>query len=325
MEKILITGISGQDGIFLSNLLDKKGVEILGVSRLLNKTDIEKKFKIVNLKYPNSLSIINTDLRSYKDTYKLLSEYKPNKIFNLTGPSSVYDSFLDNNIPNSILKIFDNITKSLINQKNFPTFIQASSSEMFGKQVNKSPLTEDSTFNPKSPYAISKFENHKKVKELNIKYDWNISSAILFNHDSELRPKNFLLKKIITTCIKIKNGEVNHLEVGSTDYVRDWSYAGDIAKSLKILSENQLDSSYVIGSGVGTSIRKVIEIVFEYIGVDQEDKVKINSELLRKNDPNYIVSNPNKIEREFGWKTEEKIDYWLKKLIDYEIKFQNLR
>ena len=84
----------------------------------------------------------------------------------MSGPSSVYDSYLDNNIPNSILKIFDNITKSLINQKNFPTFIQASSSEMFGKQGNKSPLTEKSTFNPNSPYAISKFKNHKKVERI---------------------------------------------------------------------------------------------------------------------------------------------------------------
>ena len=324
MDKILITGVSGQDGIFLSSLLDNKNVEILGISRSFNKKNIEKKFNIVNLNYPNSLNIVNTDLTNYKDTYNLIKEYKPNKIFNLSGPSSVYDSFLDKKIPNIISNIFDNITRSLINQKYFPTFIQASSSEMFGKQKNNNLLTEQSTFSPNSPYAISKFQNHKKVEELSIEYDWNISSAILFNHESELRPKTFLIKKIITNCIKIKKREINYLEVGSTDYVRDWSYARDIAKALKILSENKIDSSYIIGSGVGTSIKQVIKLVSEYIEVDLKDRVKINEKLLRNNDPNYIVSNPNKIESQFGWKADEKISDWLKKLIDYEIKIENL-
>jgi len=324
MEKILITGISGQDGIFLSSLLSKENVEVLGVSRTAKKELLEKKFEVVNLSYPKNLNLIDTNLINYNHTHSLLTEFRPDKIFNLSGPSSVYDSFLDDNIQKNIEEIFNNLTNSLINQNYFPTFIQASSSEMFGKQNTNNPLTELSTFNPTSPYAVGKLNNHKKIEQFRDIYEWNISSAILFNHESELRPKNYLIKKIITSCLNIKNKKVDFLEVGSTEYVRDWSYAGDIAKGLKVLSENKLDSSYVVGSGLGTSINKVIEIVFEYIGIDSKDKIKVNNKLLREDDPKIIVSNPNKIQKHFNWKAEEEISKWLKKIIDYEINFQNL-
>ena len=107
MEKILITGISGQDGVFLSSLLDKKNIKTIGVSRKSNKTFIEKKFNIVNLSYPKNLTLVNTNLNNYNETYSLLSKFKPNKIFNLSGPSSVYDSFFNDNIQESIEKILE--------------------------------------------------------------------------------------------------------------------------------------------------------------------------------------------------------------------------
>ena len=104
---------------------------------------------------------------------------------------------------------------------------------MFGKQKNNQPLTEKSFFYPNSPYAVGKFNNHSKVDEFRNKYNWNISSAILFNHESELRPKEYLIKKIIMSCLDIKENKAEFLELGSTEYVRDWSYAADVVKGLE--------------------------------------------------------------------------------------------
>jgi len=171
------------------------------------------------------------------------------------------------------------------------------------ESIDKTKLNELSEFNPKSPYAKHKFRNHQKVLELRRQFDWNIYSGIMFNHESEFRKEKYLFKKVINSALKIKNKQLQKLEVGSLDYVRDWSFAGDISEAIYKISNHGKSDSYVIGSGVENSIHDLVSIVFEYFNLDMEKKVHVNPSILRKGDSNYIVSDPSKIKNELNWET----------------------
>ena len=175
-----------------------------------------------------------------KEVLEFIQFVNPDYVYNLTGPSSVYESIKtpDESIK-KITTIFNNLTESLIKSKNFCNFFQSSSSEMFGN-TNESILNENSNFKPNSPYATAKLINHESVINLNKTYDWPIVSGIMFNHESEFRTDNYLFPKIINSAIKIYFKKDDVLEIGSLDYKRDWSYAKDIVEIViqlqKILS-----------------------------------------------------------------------------------------
>ena len=304
MKKHLITGITGQDGLFLvKKILEEEDNPIIfGISRESNGINFYKNLNSLEIKNVENIKLFNLNLNSRSDTLSFIKEYSPDTVYNLTGPSSPYESVQNPEKYKQIETIFDNLTSALIENKNFANFYQASSSEMF-ENNGKSKLSELSEFNPKSPYAKSKFRNHLKVLELRRQYNWDIFSGIMFNHESEFRKEKYLFKKVINSALKIKNKQIEKLEVGSLDYVRDWSFAGDISEAIYKISNYGKSDSYVIGSGVENSIGDLISIVFEYFNLDMDKKVHIDPTILRKGDPDYIVSNPTKIKNELSWTT----------------------
>jgi GDPmannose 4,6-dehydratase len=322
MKKILITGITGQDGIFLTNLLQKKGgYQILGVSR--NPYSIKKITK--SLQYLNNgklninnIDIVSTNLLIEDEVFSLLQDYKPDYIYNLTGPSSVYESILNPKLKIKIENIFDNLTSSLIKEKNFCNFYQASSSEMYKSSTNA--LTENSPFLPNSPYAEAKLKNHIEVLNLRQKYDWNIYSGITFNHESEFRKDNYLFMKIINSAISITKNSSSNLTIGSIDYVRDWSYSADVSEAIYNICEHGKNPTYVIGSGEGKKISDILKIVFSYFDLNWTDFTKINPEILRSGDPKSIIANPNLVRSEFGWNNQVSFEQMIEKCIRYKIK-----
>lgn len=315
MKKILITGISGQDGIFLTNYLirNNKDLKILGISRSDADKTIYKKLKYLGLKEFINIDTFNINLNDYDIVKQFISEQKPDAVYNFSGPSSVYESYIKAENKDLILNIFNNLIMSLIETNNFATFYQASSSEMFGN--NSSHLNENSNFNPNSPYAEAKLVNHLKVKELYEKYDWKIFSGIMFNHESEFRENNYLIMKIIHSARNIKKGKENNLTLGSLDYVRDWSYVKDIVNSIYAITTNGSSPDYVIGSGKGHSIKEVVAYVFNHFELDWKKYVEIDKNLLRKGDPEKIVSNPKKLQNEFNLKSEYSFTQMLDKCI----------
>ena len=316
--KILITGISGQDGIFLTKLIQKKykKFSILGTSRNFSTSNFINKIRLDNLSPSQKIKLVSVDLLNKNSINNLLSDFSPNMLFNFTGPSSVYKSLKDPGIEHDIIKIFENITQSLILNKNFCKFFQASTSEMFGLNDNSDTLNETSKFFPNSPYAKGKLSNHKKVKKYSEKYDWNIYSGIMFNHESEYRKDQYLFIKIINAAINIKAQKQNYLTVGSLDHYRDWSYAKEIVEGAFMLTDSGKSYDYVLGSGSCSSIRKVTEIIFNYFNLNYEDYVKVDSTLLRENDPSKIVSDPSKIYNDLGWQTKLKIEDFIELIID---------
>ena len=309
MENILITGITGQDGLFLTTkyLNENENYFVYGISRSNDLNLFYKRLNSLNIKSIDNLKILNIDLNSRSQVLNLLETIKPDAVYNFSGPSSVYKSLNHKEESITIKNIFDNLTGSLIKLENFCNFFQASSSEMF-ENISNNAIDENTNMVPNSPYAKGKYENHKNVLKLSKEYNWNIVSGIMFNHESEFRENDYLIKKIINSAEQISKKQKLSFQLGSVDYVRDWSFAGDIVNAAFTLLNNNAKGAYVIGSGKGSKILEIVEIVFNNFNLNWEDYLEINEDLLRKGDAKVKVSNPAKIKQEFGWETSMGFD-----------------
>jgi len=314
-QNILITGISGQDGLFLTDyLLSNKlsSFKVFGVSRQNSEVTL-RNLKTLN-KETAEVEICNTDLTNTTEVFNLINRIKPSQIYNLSGPSSVYDSLANQKyFQETINLIFDNLANSCIKQNHFPAFFQACSSEMFSIK-NTMPLNEGSTFEPRSPYASAKYEVFNKVNSLKEQFDWNIKSGIMFNHESEFRNKDYLFMQIFNSAKKIKNKEMKFLEVGSTNLVRDWSFAGDVARAIFLINQSDNKNNFIIGSGVPTSISEIVQKVFSLYDLKLENHIKINTKLLRKGDPLEIISDPSLLKSELNWTPQLSVDDLLERM-----------
>lgn len=316
MKKIIITGITGQDGIFLTKLLLEKSenYSIFGVGRNTKEKVFFDRLQTIT-KYPqdhSNLKLVNTD--NFKEVEKLILDIAPDQIYHLSGPSSVYQSIKYPKTRFTITENFDYILKSVSKINNNCRIFHASSSEMFAP--SNLPLNENSPMKGNSPYALGKLENHKKIKRISKESNLNFYSGIMFNHESEYRSNDYLIMKIILEAIKIRKGDSKSLTLGSLDYVRDWSYAEDIAEALYLVTNYGESSDYVLGSGVGTSIRYIVSFIFNYLDLDWENYLNIDKSILRKNDPEIIVSDPKKINLELNWSNKVDIERLLVKCIE---------
>tara|TARA_B000000565_G_scaffold220786_1_gene175362 strand:+ start:598 stop:1560 length:963 start_codon:yes stop_codon:yes gene_type:complete len=305
MKKVLITGITGQDGIFLTNTIinNQEDYYIHGISRNKNSNTFFEKLKSLGLNDFSRIKIDEVNLLNEADVNEYLQYVSPSFIYNLAGPSSVYKSFQNpDEVSLQINGIFDNLINSMIKNNNFPNFFQASSSEMFGDN-GKEYQDETGIFLPNSPYAASKLQVHKKIQKLRQEYDFKLVSGIMFNHESELRTKEYLIMKIINYAKNLQTVK-NSLTLGSLDYVRDWSFAGDIANCMYSLNENNINEDFVIGSGKGKKILDILEIIFSEVNKEWEEFVEIDSSLLRIGDPKVLVANPKKLFTSLNWKPE---------------------
>jgi GDPmannose 4,6-dehydratase len=316
MQKIFITGITGQDGLFLTSKLLNKKVSIYGSTRQSSTKNFYNKLAKINNLSGAEVKLINLDLLNYQTVETFLNDVKPDKIFNLTGPSSVYKSITDNQESyNQIINIFDNLTTSVLKNRLKTVIFQASSSEMFEK--NKEGIYDESSkLSASTPYAEAKIHNHLKSVELSSKYNLNIYSGIMFNHESEFRANDYLIMQVIAAAEKIACGKLNQFSIGSLDLVRDWSFAGDIVDAMIKISDNGKFNSYVIGSGQGASISYVIKLVFEYFNLDFNEFIKVDKNLNRKNNNKKIISNPTRIKNELNWQTTLSLDELIVRCIE---------
>ena len=320
-KNILITGITGQDGVFLTNKILKKdsSIKIAGFSRNKNNSSFYEKLKYLNPEIDlQRIDLLNVDQENYVELSSFISSFNPSIVYNLTGPSSVYQSLLEPSVTGkTMITNFMNLVNSLVENKNFCNFFQPSSSEMFN-QSNDLPLDESSEFNPTSSYALSKLYIYNFIDILREKYEWNFSNGILFNHESEFRTDDYLIMKIISKALEISKNPSKKLVVGSLELSRDWSYAGDIVDAMCLMVENNLNDNFVLGSGKAHTVKDIIVFVFNYLGIGWEASVDIDENLLRNGDPLKIISNPNKIKKETGWETSTSLESFLEKCIIYK-------
>ena len=311
MRRALILGVTGQDGQFLANLLLNLNYEVLGASRNLPNWRnnplglLRSEHKIV-------------DVANYLDLFRLIEAFMPDEIYNLSGESSVARSFLNptDTASSNVIGVLNllNAVKELGIQERVRIF-QASSSDMFGpSQVQ---LSENSHLSPKSPYGVSKFLAHKMCLQYRNQFGLWISSGILFNHESELRPEHFVFQKVIRSLVEISQGKREFLELGNLEIYRDWGYAGDYVEAMQKSLQSNNPRDYVIATGRLNSLRNVIEKTCELLGLSGalETYVKIDPSLMRPLDIERTWGNPKLAEELLDWKARTTFEELIEKMV----------
>lgn len=312
----IITGVSGQDGAYLASLLLKKDYTVIGFVRSSSAVDLKG---LDYLSIRNKIIIEECDLLDISQVIKLLSQYKPDEIYNLAAQSSVSLSFKQpigtfhfNTI--SVFNLLEAI--KLVNSK--IKFYQASSSEMYGK-VDNLPITENSVLHPVSPYAISKAAAHWTCIHYRESYNLFVCCGILFNHESYLRNENFFIKKIIRDSIKIKNGQLEKLFVGNIDIKRDFGYAPSYVEGMYLMMQVNKPADYILCSGHSVKLRTLIEYIFEKLSINK-NMCQVLPELYRPVDIEDIYGDSSKAKKELGWNysmsTEKMLDILLQEELE---------
>jgi GDPmannose 4,6-dehydratase len=298
----LITGVNGQDGSYLAELLLSKGYTVVGMKR---RTSSSGTSRIDHLLFNPSFYLRNCDLNDTCSINSIVSEFKPTEVYNLAAQSHVAVSF---EMPEYTTETICQGTLNLLNSVRFISpkskFYQASSSEMFGdsKDYGVNGYTENSILKPVSPYAVSKTYAHHTTQLYRDAYNLHTSSGILFNHESPRRGETFVTRKITMAVARIKKGLQKKLTLGNLDAKRDWGYAGDYVEAMWLMLQQPKGDDYVVATGKTHTVREFLEIVFDYAGLGSYEKyVEIDPKLLRPNEVPYLLGDATKARTVLGW------------------------
>ena len=297
----LITGITGQDGSYLAELLLQKEYRVIGIKRrtsVLNTANIDHLYGNPNLK------LIYGNLNDVGSMYRILSEYKPDEVYNLAAQSHVRTSF---DVPEETVDSVAMGTMRLIEAcRNIvpnTRFYQASSSEMFGDNLD--PMkNEETPMTPASPYAAAKLFGHNIIKNYRVGYGMHASSGILFNHESPRRGETFVTRKITRAAARIKLGLQDKLYLGNIDAIRDWGFAGDYVEAMWLMLQQDKPDDYVIATGEIHTVREFAEMTFDIADLDWKKYVQIDQRLFRPHEVPFLQGDASKAKRVLGWKPQ---------------------
>jgi GDPmannose 4,6-dehydratase len=335
-KKALITGISGQDGAYLTQNLLEKGYKVFGTFRRTSSVNFWRLEELGVFGHEN-LTLVEFDLTDLGNTINLLEKYQPDEIYNLAAQSFVGVSFeqpiTTANItgigPLHILEAIRIVNKEI-------KFYQASTSEMFGK-VQAIPQIESTDFYPRSPYGVAKLYAHWMTVNYRESYDIFGSSGILFNHESPLRGQEFVTRKITDSLAKIKLGLLDILELGNLDAKRDWGYAKDYVEGMRLMLQAQEPDTYVLATNRTTTIRDFVKMSAEAIGIDiafegngeneiaidtktNKTIVQINPAFYRPAEVDLLIGNPLKAKEKLGWEPETSLEQLCQLMVEADLK-----
>jgi len=318
-KKAIISGISGQDGAYLAQLLLENDYEVIGLTRKMNQTSVSG---LDYLGIQNKVTLLECDLLDIDQIKTILIHYQPTEFYNLAAQSSVYLSFKHpiDTFQFNTLSVF-NLLESIKEINPEIRFYQASSSEMYGR-VNQLPITENSVLHPLSPYAISKAAAHFTCIHYRESYNMHISCGVLFNHESYLRQDTFFVKKIIKESIKISKGEQECLYVGNIDVNRDFGYAPKYVEAMYLMLQQDYSTDYLICSGQSISLREIVNYVFKKLDIP-ETALKISKDLYRPADIEDMYGSNVKAKSNLKWNYNLTIFDTLDLLVEEELKNSN--
>ena len=316
-KRALIVGISGQDGSYLVKFLLDKQYEVYGTLRdsdLFTFTGL-KKLDIFSRVSLHSISLI--DFRSVMQT---ILQIMPDEIYNLAGQSSVGLSFLQ---PVETLESISIGTLNILEVLRFhklPTkFYNASSSECFGDTKGKA-ANEETPFMPRSPYAVAKATAHWQVANYREAYNLFACSGILFNHESPLRHKRFVTKKIIECACNIANGQKDRLVLGNVSIKRDWGWAPEFVEAMYLILQQEKPSDFVIATGKNLSLEEFVQNAFAYFNLDYKDFTNYDNQLFRPSEISESLGDPSKAKRILEWKAKYHVDDVIKMMIEHQLR-----
>lgn len=318
-KKALITGISGQDGSYLSEYLISMGYEVYGIVRRNSVVEHQRN----RISHLNNINLVYGDLNDQHSLINALKSFKPDEIYNLAAQSHVRISF---EVPQfttqvnalGVLNLLEAIREVVPDSK----FYQASSSEMFGNSVDADNFQRETTpMKPVSPYGIAKLFAFHTTKFYREAYGLKASNGILFNHESPRRGSNFVTNKVVKTAVRLSLGSLEKLELGNLDAQRDWGHSKDYVRAMHAILQYKNSEDWVVSTGETKSVRDLCEYTFSKLNLDYMNFVVQNPKFLRPNELNYLRGDSTKVRNELNWKPEYSFETLLDEMIEFWISY----
>jgi GDPmannose 4,6-dehydratase len=314
MPTALITGITGQDGSYLAELLLEKGYDVVGLHRRSSTVTFERIDHLVD-----RITLVPADLLDEGSMIRVLREYKPQEVYNLAAQSFVQTSFAQPVLTGEVTAIgVTRLLDAILLTDPSIRFYQASSSEMFGKVV-ETPQTERTPLYPRSPYGVAKVYGHWMTINYRESYDLHATSGILFNHESPRRGLEFVTRKVTFSAAAIKLGLQKTVSLGNLDARRDWGFAGDYVRAMWLMLQADTPGDYVVATGETHSVRELCEVAFDQAGLNWEDHVVVDQQFFRPAEVDLLIGNPAKAEAELGWKPEVGFSDLIRSMVDSDL------
>lgn len=318
MKRALITGITGQDGSYLAELLLEKGYEVHGLVRRVALEDARHRLSRI-LPIRHQLHLHAASLESFPSLYSAVNQIQPDELYHLAAQSFVSYSFDDSfstfrtNIDGTHY-VLESVKQAAPQCKVY----FAGSSEMFGN-APETPQNEQTKFSPRSPYGISKVTGFDLSRNYREAYDMFVASGILFNHESPRRGFEFVTRKITSHVAQIKQGLIEKLPLGNLDAQRDWGFAGDYVVAMWQMLQQPVASDYVIATGQTHSVREFCEIAFEHVGLDWQQHVVVDTEFYRPAEIHQLIGDSSRARREFGWTPTMSFPDLVRSMVDHDM------
>jgi GDPmannose 4,6-dehydratase len=321
-KKALITGVSGQDGSYLVELLLEKGYEVHGIVRRQSST-IRPRLDAVQARKDlplDKLVLHYGDLGDGGGLVRLVDKVQPDEVYNLAAQSHVRVSFDTPEYTSDVtgtgcIRLLEAIRDVGIK----PRFYQASSSEMYGK-VRAVPQTEDTPFHPRSPYAVAKVFAYWATVNYRESYGMHASNGILFNHESPRRGESFVTRKITLAAARIKLGLQKRLALGNLDSKRDWGYAKEYVEAMWLMLQQPEGDDYVVATNETHTIAECLDVAFGAVGLNWRDHVDIDSRFFRPAEVDLLIGDPSKAKRKLGWEPKTKFKALIELMVDADVR-----
>lgn len=314
MPTALITGITGQDGSYLAELLLQKGYRVVGIVRRSSTTPYERIAHLVD-----RVELISADLLDQTSLVDAMAEVRPDEIYNLAAQSFVATSWTQPVLTGEFTAL--GVTRMLEAMRRVvpkARFYQASSSEMFG-QVVETPQRESTPFYPRSPYGVAKVYGHWITVNYRESFGIYAVSGILFNHESPRRGLEFVTRKVTDAVARIKLGRATEVRLGSLDARRDWGFAGDYVDAMWRMLQRDTPTDYVIGTGETWSVRQLCEEAFTHVGLDWKDHVRNDPKFNRPAEVELLVADPTRAKQELGWEPTVRFRELVHMMVDADL------
>lgn len=311
VRKALITGLGGQDAFYLAHLLTKLEYKVFGQTR--------SRDGLADELYQLPLTILDFDLTSLIAWSNLISRYEFDEIYHLAGQSVVTESWATpQETFDANLFVVLQLLEAIKGSRKKPKLFFASSSEVFGRPDTPTQ-NEQTPIRPQNPYGVSKAASMSLIDCYRSRYDLFACTGILFNHESPRRPTSFVTRKITRTVAEIRLGLTDKLLLGCMDVHRDWGYAGDFVDCMQRTLSHTKPDDYVIGTGIRTSLRQLVEVAFEHVGLSWQDYVQVDSRFQRPKEEKSLMADPTKARTELGWLAKTKITDLIKQMVEADL------
>ncbi len=314
-KKALITGLTGQDGSYLAELLLTKGYQVFGLVRRSSSSNLGR---ITHLS--GDVQILSGDLLDQSSLMDVITESQPDEIYNLASQSYVPLSWTQPALTAEYTALgVSRLLESIRRCKPDAKFYQASSSEVFG-QPDESPQTERTAFRPRNPYGVAKAYAHWMTVNYRQKYNLYGCCGITYTHESPRRGTEFVFRKITHAAAQIKLGLVDELKLGNLDARRDWCYAKDAVYAMWLMLQQEQLDDYIIASGETHSVKELVDCAFNCVGLNWQDYVSVDPEFYRPDEPVQLVGSIDKIKTQLSWQPQHTFEQMIELMVDYDLK-----